>query len=312
MFELYMGRKQAAAFKDPLTRKGCELWLERLIAFYGEGGGVDVEIVDSQLPLTEETMRYIYSDFTPLDIKYVKGTRPLLEKVVADNVSATMSAREKALALMRRVRDNRTSGLASPNLFYGGNEEELLKRGALMGNEVARLFVCLCQIAGLPARTHSAHISGHMAAEVYAGGKWGWMDPMEGIAPVNDKDEPASAWELFKDPKLFERQPQCVWDDIRPAYAHLDGQKSPTDDKSLVMARTRDCYFHPREAMAIGNYFAWDHLKYTYPWRMNYADPVKLEQARHLEHLNRKAMGLPDYYFNYYLFMEVLRPRRQA
>ena len=310
MFEEFMGRNQMALLRDPLTKKGCELWLERVIAFYGEDGGVDVEIIGGQIALTDETTEFVYSDFTPLTIKYVKGSRPLLEKVVADNTSAGMSGREKALALMRRVRDNRTSGLASPNLFFGGNEEELLKRGALQGNEVSRLLVCLCQVAGIPARTHSAHITGHMSTEVYTDGKWGWMDPMKGIAPVNDDDEPTSAWELFEDPKLFERQPKFVWDDIRPSFPQMPEDSNATDDRSLIMARARDCYFHPREAMAIGNYYAWDNLKYTYPWRMDPADPVRLEQIRHEEHLNRKAVGLPDYYFNQYLFMDKLKPRQ--
>ena len=97
MFEKYLGRRQPAAYSDPVTRKGCELWLQRVIAFYGEDGGVDVEIIDAQLPLTEETAEYVYSEFTPLDIGYVRGSRPLLEKIIAENNPSLM---EKALSLI--------------------------------------------------------------------------------------------------------------------------------------------------------------------------------------------------------------------
>ncbi|MBN1809608.1 MAG: hypothetical protein JW909_11120 [Planctomycetes bacterium] len=308
MFEKYLGRNQSEIYADDVTKTGCRLWLERVLAFYGEDGGVDVEIIDGQLPLTEKTADYIYSAFTPIEPAYRPGSRPMLEKIVAGAVSAGMSEREKALALMRVVRDSRTHGLASPNLFTGGSEEELLKRGAVMGNEVSRVLVVLCQIAGLPARTHSSHISGHMMAEIFTGGKWGWMDPMKGVAPVLPDGSPASAWDLFRSPILFERQPSAVWDDIRPTRIQFSDDGLGPDAKSLVMARNRDCYFHPREAASIGNYFAGDFLNYTYPWRMDAADPVRLEEIRHEEHVNRRKMGLPDYYFNQYLFDEVLQP----
>ncbi|MBN1810127.1 MAG: transglutaminase domain-containing protein [Planctomycetes bacterium] len=311
MFEDVMGRNQHKIVEHPGTRKGVELWLERVLGYYGEDGGVDVEIIDGQLILNGATADYIYSDFTPDEILYKAGSRRLLEQVVAENVSEGMSEREKALALMRRVRDNRDRGLARPGLFYGGSEEELLKRGALMCNEVSRLYVCLCQIAGLPARVHCAHISGHMMSEVKTGGKWGWVDSMKGVAPVNDDGEPASVWELVNDPGLMERQPQGVWDDIRSPQAFFgDDEKNPDDDR-LIMARARDCYFHPREATAIGNYFVWDYDRYTYPWCLEAADPERRRKATRAEYLNRRELGWPDYYFQPLLFSEDIAPGKQ-
>ena len=170
MFESQRGRNQMALIDDPLTRRGCELWLERVLGFYGESGGVDVEVIDDQIILNAKTVDYLYSEYTPLEIRYQVGSRPVLEAVVAEHVRESMSDREKALALMRRVRDNQDMGLASPGLFSGGTEEELMKRGAIMCNEVSRLYACLCQIAGLPARLHGSHISGHMMTEVYTDG----------------------------------------------------------------------------------------------------------------------------------------------
>lgn len=309
MFENERGRNQMALIDDPLTRRGCEMWLERVLGFYGEAGGVDVEVIDDQIALNERTAEYLYSDYTPLEIGYVCGSRPMLEALADEHAREAMSQRDKALALMRRVRDNQDHGLAAPGLFCGGTEEELLKRGAVMCNEVSRLYVCLCQIAGLPARLHCSHISGHMMTEVCAAGKWGWIDPMKGIAPVTDRDEPASAWELLCDPGLFERQPAEVWADCRPPAITFGTEQRDPRNVAREMARNRDCYFHPREAMAIGNYFVWEHQRYSYPWRISPADAERLARARHAEAMNRRAAGWPDHYFNDQLFDEPLKTR---
>jgi len=309
MFESERGRNQMALIDDPLTRRGCQFWLERVLGFYGEQGGVDVEVIDDQIILNEKTVEYLYAEYTPLEIGYVGGARPMLEAVVSEHVRAGMSDREKALVLMRRVRDNQDAGLARPGLFCGGSEEDLLKRGALMCNEVSRLYVCLCQIAGLPARLQCSHISGHMMTEVFTDGKWGWIDPMKGIAPVTDDDRPAGTWELLKDPRLFERQPKAVWADCRPPQVRFGTEQRDPRNVAAEMARNRDCYFHPREAVAIGNYFVWEHHRYTFPWRIEAADPTRLQRARIQEMRNRKAAGWPDYYFDNYLFDEPLKTR---
>jgi hypothetical protein len=311
-FAEFMGRRQGDIFEDPLTRRGCELWIERVVAGYGEDGGVDVEIIEVQLPLCARTAGYLYSDFTPLKTAYQRGSRPLLEGTVAEVLRPGMTARQKMLAIMRRCRDNRRRGLAKPGLFFGGSEEELLKRGAEMCNEIARVFVCLCQVAGLPARTFSAHITGHMMGEVYTDGKWGWVDPRYGMAPVTDRDEPASAWDLLQDPKLLERQPRSFWKDVLPADQFGRPGRHPLN-LAYRMALWRDCMFHPREATSLGNYFAWEQNRYTYPWSGDHDTPEQIrrrKQVIHREYLNRKALGWPDYYFNPLLFNEALKMRK--
>jgi hypothetical protein len=42
--------------------------------------------------------------------------------------------------------------------------------------------------------------------------------------------------------------------------------------------RIRDCLLHPRESFAIGNYYVWDHSKYTYPCHRKWtgADQIEL------------------------------------
>jgi hypothetical protein len=298
MFDEYMGRNQHKVFDDPGTRRGCELWLARVLAYYGEGGGVDVEIIDGQLGLCEKTAEYIYAEFTPTDLRYKPGSRPMLEALVRELVTDAMSDREKALALMRRCRDNQDHGLARPGLFNGGTEEELLKRGAIMCNEISRVFVCLCQIAGLPARVHCSHISGHMMTEVQVDGRWWWIDPMKGLAPVDTHDEPVSAWDLHNDPALFERQPQSFWEDCRPPSATFGTEQRDRRNLAYQMCRNRDCYFHPKEANAVGNYFVWEHHKYTYPWIIDGVDPEAEQRARHEAARNKRRLGWPDYYFN--------------
>lgn len=303
MFEDRMGFKQAALIDDPLTKRGVELWLERVLGFYGEMGGVDIEIIAGQLILNDKTREYIYEgDFTPKALDYVPGSRPLLEATLAEIVAPDMSAREKALAILRRCRDNRDRGLKG-GAFSGGSEEELLKRGAIMCNEISRVFVCLCQVAGLRARCMCSHISGHMMAEVEAEGRWWWMDPMQGCYCFKDDATPASTWDLRRDPALFDRQSAEVTADIRPTGPFCEGgPAAAAANLAHTIAKHRDCYFHPREAIAIGNYFSWERDRYSFPWFTRPADPDRLFRARVGEMHNRKALGWPEYYVNPYLF----------
>jgi len=310
MFEDEMGFNQAALMPDPLTRKGVGLWLERVLAFYGNDGGVDVQIIAGQLALTDQTRDYIYQgDFTPKEILYVPGTRPLLEETVAEVVRPGMSDQEKALAIMRRCRDNRDRGLKGGN-WSGGSEEELLKRGAIMCNEISRVFVLLCQVAGLRARVMGAHISGHMMSEVEVDGQWWWIDSMQGCYCFTDAGSPASIWDLWQDSTLFERQSKEQWADCRPTGPFTgDFPEARELNVAFRMAKNRDCYFNPKEAVAIGNYLAWEKDRYTFPWVRSALDPARLLRARLAEMQNRKQLGWPDYYFNPYLFNEELRTR---
>lgn len=302
MFEDQMGFKQHLLLDDPLVRKGCELWMQRVLGYYGRHGGVDVEIVEGQLALTPQTAEYIYSDrFTPLQTFCTPGTRPMLERIVAELTADLSEPSAKALAICRWVRDNRDRG-ARPRLrFDGGSEEDLIKRGAFMCNEVSRLFCVLAQIAGLPARVFAAHISGHMMVEVHVEGGWWWMDPMKGMYCYKDDGSVASAWDLKNDPELFLRQDPRIWRDCRPVGPFVTDEFEELN-KAYAQAKAVHCYFHPKEANAIGNYFAWEHHRYTYPWITEPADPAGLEAARRAEYLNRVDLGWPEYYFNHYLF----------
>jgi len=303
MFEDKMGRDQGLLAQHPLTAKGVELWLERVLGWYGEDGGVDVEIIDGQLLLTDETADHIYSDFTEMTSRYVPGSRPFLEEHLAAHVPADMDERETALALMRLVRDTRDFGLKGKTDFDGGTEEELIKRGASMCNELSRIFACLCQIAGLPARFVGHHISGHATVEVCVEGKWWWMDPQKGLYVVDGSDAPMSARDILQDQTIFERQPLSMWDECRP-LGPISKDGTDETQRAYFMAKCRDCYFNKHEAVCVGNYYVWEFGRYTYPWRNVAAAAERLKRARRDEALNRKALHWPDYYFNHLVFDE--------
>lgn len=304
MYENAMGFNQAKLCEDPLSAQGVKFWLDRVLGYYGEtGGGVDVEIIAGQLILNAKTAPYIYgTKFTDQKLRYKKGSRPFLEQTVAEVVKPKMSQREKALALMRRCRDNRDRGLKG-GTWTGGNEEELLKRGAIMCNEIHRVYVCLCQIAGLRARLMGAHISGHMMSEIEVDGRWWWIDCMKGWYCFNDDGSYASVWDLLRDPSLFDRQPKALLKDVRPTGPFTEG--GPAANRANVdfmHMKYRHCYFNPREAVCIGNYYAWDTNKYTYPWHTGRgADPDRLFRARLAEAQLRRQLGMPEASGNHYL-----------
>jgi len=276
MFEDKMGFDQHLLWDDPDIREGILHWRNRVFGFYGEYGEcVDIQVIKDQLALNEKTFEYIYSEeFTPLSLHYEPGSRPFLEKELSKIIEDDMSEKEKFIAIIRRCRDNRDA--ANPDLnFLGGTEEEMMKRGYTICNEVSRIFVVLCQIAGLQARLVSVHIAGHMMAEAYVDGKWAWCDPSLGNYMYLDDGRFASWWELMQDPEIVNQQDRSVWDDCRPGSGEMVVgaiQLKTAEDSELrihylieTQARLRDCFLHPASGAAMGNYYVWDFSKYDYP-----------------------------------------------
>lgn len=295
MFEKQMGMRQHLLSDDRETRQGVKFWLERVLAAYGAEPCVDIQVIAGQLILNRKTAEHIYTRFTPLKLRYKPGSRPFLEKVLASVVRPKMSEREKFLAILRRCRDNRDA--ASPNVqFFGGTEEDLIKRGAIMCNEISRVFVVLCQMAGLPARLVASHITGHMMAEGFVDGTWAWCDPMKGMFMYRDDGRLASMWDLMRDPGIVDRQTASVWKECRPPVSRESPALSNIH-KAYAQTYLRDCCLHPREAVAIGNYFACEHAKYDYPWHTGVADAERLNAARIAETTLRMKLGFPAHYF---------------
>jgi hypothetical protein len=139
-------------------------------------------------------------------------------------------------------------------------------------------------------------------AEVEVDGQWWWVDAMKGWYCFTDDGRYASTWDLIQDPTLFERQTKAMKADIRPPGPFKEsGKAAEKANVDWTFFKNRYCYFHPKEAVCIGNYYAWEMAKYSFPWFKEGADPDRLFKARVAEAKNRRELGWPDGYFDPYL-----------
>jgi hypothetical protein len=138
--------------------------------------------VTDMILLTDETAEYLYSDYTPTKARYETGTRPKLERHVAIATGKATTDQDKVLCLMSWTGRHVVipQGVRPEQMFVGGTEEDVIERGFAYCNEASRVFVTLCQVAGIPARM-SFHFTkdgryGHACAEAYFGGAWHFCD----------------------------------------------------------------------------------------------------------------------------------------
>lgn len=142
-------------------------------------GSVDRVLLEEMVFLCPETEAYLYTQFTPLDLRYRPGSRPVLEACLKQAVAGCGSPEEQVRAIVAH-----TSGLGASvtddldALQLGGTEEEILQRSTDWCTDLARVGCLLFQLAGLPARilvladTEQAY-SGHVITEVYRSGVGG-------------------------------------------------------------------------------------------------------------------------------------------
>ena len=128
-----------------------------------------------------ETAAYLYSEYTPTKVDYVKGTLPAYEKLVAKYTSEGMSETDKALALLTAIaKEFPHSHMPprGPSVPADRNmaDEALLASGSGWCNEQARVYVRLCQVAGMQGRIIHLLGQSHTVAEVYADGRWVLVD----------------------------------------------------------------------------------------------------------------------------------------
>jgi transglutaminase-like putative cysteine protease len=124
----------------------------------GDTAGVDLWQANHFVGYHKETAEYLYKTYSPTAIAYRKGSLPGYERLVAQYTAGCKSDREKALALLKRAMPKAILHPSIPP--YGpmcppdraAGDEELLKSGQGWCNEQARVFVRLCQVAGIPAR----------------------------------------------------------------------------------------------------------------------------------------------------------------
>jgi transglutaminase-like putative cysteine protease len=173
-------------------------------------GSVDRDIVRGIVRLCPETAEHLYRDHTPLEIGYRPGSRPVLEAIVSEHVTAGASREAGVRAIAGFTRGlglNAEQDLEK--MRFGGTEEQIIQRGSDWCTDVARVACALYQVAGFPSRIVDlfdldAAYSGHVIVEVYRGGFWGAVDSSSGVVYRHPEGAPASTWELMNDSKLIE------------------------------------------------------------------------------------------------------------
>jgi len=243
--------------ENPLSVKGYRAWLGRCLGYYGRT--VDGEgFVSRQILLCPETAGQLYGPDSVEQNRYEPGSRPVLEAIVRDLITDDISERDKALTLMRFVRDLPEKTPSDPDFVvevYGGTEEQIYERRAGICNELARLLICLAQIAGLPARYVGHHIGGHGVTEIYIEGGWAYID-VRGRYYIKPDGKLASTWEIWQNrDEIMLNQPPEIRRDIR------DSARQPVPpEKDWIYLRC----FHPAEVITITPYAVWMRDQFDY------------------------------------------------
>jgi hypothetical protein len=219
----------------------------------GFGDNVDFERMHDDILYCEETHDYLYNSEPPKP-RYERGTRPILEKVVDEVTAGLTTAREKALALLVYVRDlKKKSG--NRDYFYGGTEEELIKKGEKYCERLARLLVGLCEIANIPARTIHHFVGGHETTEVYIESGWAYMDARNALVYVDENDKLLSVKELIDNRDIIFHQPKWVEELACKCF---------TFEKRQLM--NAYCFFCPGEKQLYAEYHLGDADRYHFEW----------------------------------------------
>ena len=187
-------------------------------------GTVDYVLHEDQIALTPLTERYLYSADSVRTAKYEPGSRTFLEKVLKETTLGCETDRAKVLALVRLIGNPDTSpyrepqyrDMFGPNYFerpLGGDEESVLRKGWHMCNEITRVLVFLCQMAGIPARTVFMFtdpltlVGGHAVTEIFFDGKWNMVENNQGVMFRQDDGYFASVVQLRDDPSIVNSRP---------------------------------------------------------------------------------------------------------
>ena len=172
-----------AAIQPFLGKKGLgSPWADKPGPLAASVRGIDRYQANQFVVYRAETARFIYGDYTPLKVDYVKGTLPAYEAVVSKYTAGCANDTERAVALLTKAMPALASHPTMPPCGPGVkpdrnlNDEPLLASRLAWCNEQARIFVRLCQVAGLPARIvhlfYSDKQTGHTVAEFHADGRW--------------------------------------------------------------------------------------------------------------------------------------------
>ncbi len=220
------------------------------------GNNVDGALLDRQILLCDATAKALYDDAWN-QIRYIPGSRPELEKTVHAITAGISSKTNQVIAIMNFCRDlyQKNGGRI---LFYGGTEEELIKKGEQLCECSARLMVSLCEIAGIPARIITHVAAGHLTCEACTDYGWGYFDPRTGFYCVKPDGEPASFLELLRNPHLLDIQPDEVKSNVSPRWSW-----------EARATRCRELFLNPYEINTVKPYSLADHDLYEFGWTTN-------------------------------------------
>lgn len=246
----YRGREIARRIADEGMRRGFIANWDHMAGNYGRG--VDAQLLENQIMLCDETYEELYR--APEPTRYVRGTRPILERVADKIAAGARNETECAIGVMRYTRDlyKKRRGW---HPFFGGTEEVLIEKGEELCECVSRLAVALLETIGIPARIITHTIGGHVTAEAWADGKWGYIDPRCGMYFLLPDGRLASLWELWHDHSILDSQPDGVADDVSPRF--------PYDGRIDALKRK---YLSPLEVNTYKYYSLADADKYDYSW----------------------------------------------
>ncbi len=251
----YTGRRALGQIVGDLRKRAYRLNYDQLEINYGEN--VEFQLRRRQAILCPQTAGFLYSRFTPLKVRYQAGSRPALEAIVQRLTAGSHTQTEKALALMRFCRDlykkESWDKRGFADYVYGGTEEQLIDKGEQLCECLGRLYVGLCEIAGIPGRIVMHTIGGHITSEVYVDGDWAYVDPRSGVYFRDSDGSLASVWDLWRNPSIMRNQ--------------ADSVKADVSDRWTWEFRLRQCevrYFNPNEVNGFENYSPTDADQYGY------------------------------------------------
>jgi hypothetical protein len=251
----YTGRQAINHIVGELRQRAYRLNYDQLQINYGDNA--EFQLRQQQVILCPQTVDFLYSQFTPLQVRYQPGSRPELEKVVEQVTAGCQTESEQALALMRFCRDlykkESWHKRDISEYIYGGTEEQLIAKGEQLCETLGRLYVALCEIAGIPGRIVMHDIGGHITSEVYVDGQWAYVDPRCGMYFRKPDGSFASVWELWTDPRIMRNQGDLVMYDVSRQWA-WEYRQWKCEAK----------YFAPREVNGFQNYSLADADEYNY------------------------------------------------
>jgi len=205
--------------------------------------GVDLWQARNFVGHNDDTHEFLYGEYTGDSVAYHEETLPQYEIVVDSNVSKSQSRRERATTLLTAVLPDL---MAHPGIPPVGrpvpndralDDRQLLATGCGYCNEQARLFVRLCQVAGIPARmvflfyldeTSETTAGGHVVAEFATRDGWAMADTSYFVVFPDDEGALLNAADCHR-PENRER--------VRAAYAQRGSVLHELSDEALVGQR---------------------------------------------------------------------------